>query len=234
MKKISLCVAVFLVFAGALQAATITQTKTFSGQPNYSSTLTFNQFDDHGGAWTLQSIYINVVLNTASGAYLGIDNDGQTSASGTVSFGSNGSITGSSVTLLTPSLSTFYASLVSTSSKQMSLSADDGDPAGQFDIGGTDYARWTPGDLTSTIGGYVDSSVFADYIGTGTFDTTINSDISAAISTWTGVEADPDNALPVGNFSARITYEFIPEPTAVGLLGLGGVITLAVSRVRRK
>jgi hypothetical protein len=224
MKKILLIIPALLV-ACAVQADTITQTRTFSGQPNYSSVLTFNQFDNHGGAWTLESIYISVVLNTASGAYLGIDNDGLTSADGTVSFGSNGSITGSSVTLLTPSFTTFYAALVSTSSKQMLLDADDGDST-VFSTSGSDYDSMVTAYTSTDANTYIASAVFAQYTGTGTYTITYGVNQYMNIGAFSGVQFQGDPTTADG--SITVAYNYIPEPATASMMaviaGLGFLI----------
>lgn len=119
------CGAALLVSASAVQATVISQTKTFDGIPGFSSILNFNQFDDNGGTYTLNSIQVTVQLNTDAGASLRIDNDGAAPASGTTEFGSDGIIFASDVNLTKTDTSTFNGALQSTTSKFMSLAADD-------------------------------------------------------------------------------------------------------------
>lgn len=233
MKTILYALTLLLVATGSLQATTVTYTNTVSMKPREDATVALTKFNTYGGAFTLTGIYIEFTT-ALYGTDYAFDNDltvakkpSVTLSADILSFASAVGLTGTRINPDGSDLAVFSYHL-------FSLAKDNGDPTAQFDEGGTDYARWIPGDLISTIGGYVDSSVFADYIGSGTFNTTINADISAAISTWTGVEADPNNTLPSGEFSARVTYEFIPEPTAVGLIGLGGIITLTASRIRRR
>jgi hypothetical protein len=233
MKK-TLTILVFLIIAtGALQAGTLTYTNSAIMRTLQDATVTLTKFDTQGGIRTLTRIYIEFTT-ALYGTDYAFDNDltvakkpSVTLSADILSFASAAGLTGTGINPDGSDLAVYEL-------HSFSLAKDNGDPAGQFDEGGTDYARWIPGDLISTIGGYVDSSVFADYIGSGTFNTTINADISAAISTWSGVEADPNNTFPSGEFSARVTYEFIPEPTAVGLIGLGGLVTLTASRIRRR
>lgn len=232
MKKNSIVLALLFAATGLLPADTVTYTNAVTMNSLQDATLSLNQFNASLG--TLTGIYIEFTT-ALYGTDYAFDNDltvskkpSVTLAMDILSFSTAAGLDGTGISPDGSDLSIF-------SYKLFSLARDDGDSSGQFDTGGTDYGRWIPGTLSSTAGGYVDSSVFAGYIGSGTLLVTINSDISAAIATWTGVEADPDNALPTGEFSAQITYEYaVPEPAAIGLIGLGGIITLTASRIRRR
>ncbi|NOU35336.1 MAG: choice-of-anchor E domain-containing protein [Kiritimatiellaceae bacterium] len=218
MKKILILISALLVAAGTLQAATITQTKTFSGSPNYSSILTFNKFDDAGGTYTLNSIFVSVVLNTAAGASLGIDNDGQNPASGTASFGSNGGITASDVTLLKQNFSTFYGTLVSTSSKQMTLAADDGDST-TFSTSGTDYDALVTSATSVSDNAYLSSAVFDQYKGNGTYTVTYGVNQYLSMGAFSGAQFQGNPVSADGSMSIQYNYT-IPEPASASLTAL--------------
>jgi len=118
---------------------------------------------------------------------------------------------------------------------QLSLAKSSGDATSQFDVtGASDYGRWTPGTLTAAAGGYVTNSLFTDYLGAGNFTVSVNADFDALIATYAGVH---DLIIdPTGEFSAKVIYEYtaIPEPAAIGLLGLGGILTLTISQIRHR
>lgn len=236
MKK-TLSILVFLfIAAGVLQADTVTYTNAVIMRTLQDATVSLAKFDTQGGMRTLTRIYIEFTT-ALYGTDYAFDNDLTVTKKPSVTLTSEILSFNTAVGLTGTGISTDGSDLAIYAYHLFSLAKNDGDPeGGQFDTGGTDYGRWTPGDLISSIGGYADSSVFADYMGTGTFNSTINSDISAAITTWTGVESDPNNKLPAGEFSAKVIYEYdvIPEPAAIGLISLGGILTLAVSRLRRK
>ena len=67
-----------LLFAGVASAATISQTHSYSGTPNYNQTFTFDEFDDQGGALTLLSIKVIFDLDVDGADVLnpGIENSG--------------------------------------------------------------------------------------------------------------------------------------------------------------
>jgi len=206
-----------------LDAAVITQTKTFSGQPNYSSVLTFNKFDDLGGLYTLNSILIEVTLNTAAGARLGIDNDGVNGASGTAEFGSNGSITGADVSLMKQDFAFFFGSVASTSSKEMVLGGDDGDTevggTSFFSYSGTDYDELVTGFTTESTSAFISSLVFGQYTGAGTYNITYGVNQYMNMGAFSGVQFFGDPVTTDGEI--RITYDYaIPEPGSVSLIML--------------
>ena len=215
------------------QADTIVQTENYDGTPDYVQTLTFDQFDDQGGTLTLQSIRVDVTL-TVTGGSLKTDNDGAEAASGGVEFGAE--------VLLTPSVSMIdsaYQQIIqsgdvkATGGTTLSLSADDGDTevggTAYFSYAGSDYDYYNGTTQNDSDFGYVNSVVFSQYIGTGTFTVDVDADQIADYGALGGVQAqiDPLNACGC----VIITYEYIPEPATLAMLAIGG---LAVLRRRRK
>ena len=227
MKKNTIIIAALLLAAVSLQAATITQTNTFSGSPNYSSVLTFNKFNDYGGAFTLNSIFINVVLNTEAGAYLGIDNDGQTAASGSVEFGSSGSLSSDYVSLRKVGTGSFSGTLKSISLKTMNLSADDSDGA-TYSTQGTDYdALITSSTSVSTNASLRD---IEDYIGTDTYTLTYTVSQWMSMGAFSGAQFQGN---PIGaNGSVVVEYNYtIPEPASASMAAL---VVIAGFWIRRR
>jgi hypothetical protein len=227
-RKFILFATAAVLAAGSLHAAVITQTKTFGGQPNYSSILTFNKFNDLGGIYTLNSILIEVTLNTAAGASLGIDNDGQQAASGTVEFGSNGGITGSSVNLTKTDGYSFYASLVATSSKLMSLTSDDGDGT-EYSTGGLDYDALVTESSTESASANIASLVFGQYTGTGTYTITYGVNQYMNMAAFSGVQFQGNPVTADGQI--KVTYDYaVPEPATASMIGLVGVLGFLIRR----
>lgn len=215
MKKNLIIIATLLLFAGSLCAATITQTNTFSGQPNYSSVLTFNKFNDQGGAYTLNSIFITVVLNTSAGAKLGIDNDGAQSASGLAEFGSNGSITDSGVSLTKIGGGTFGGVLKSVSQKTMNLTSDDGDSI-VYSTQGSDYDELVTSATSMSTNTYIKSSVFDEYIGTDTFDITYSVNQYLSMGAFSGAQFQGNPVAAGGAITVQYNYT-IPEPATISM-----------------
>ena len=52
----------------------------------------------------------------------------------------------------------------------------------------------------------------------------------------TDVFAGPNNTKSSGQFLAKVVYEYaaVPEPAAIGLVSLGGLVTLVTNRLKRK
>jgi len=228
MKKI-IGTLVLLAFSGSLQANTLVQTNTFSGQPNYSSILTFDQFDDNSGTYTLNSILISVELNTLAGANLGIDNDGAESAAGQVEFGSSGSIVGATVALNKNSTSTFSGALSSLTSKAMNLEGDDGDTT-TYSTEGNDFDSLTTTATSESDSAYIWSAVFDGYTGTGTYDITYGVSQFMNMGSFSGSQFQGD---PVGaGGQIVITYDYtVPEPTSASLML---VLFAAAAWIRRR
>jgi hypothetical protein len=227
-RKCILFVTAAVLAAGSLHAAVITQTKTFGGQPNYSSILTFNQFNDMGGIYTLNSILIEVTLNTAAGASLGIDNDGQQAAAGTVEFGSNGGITASSVTLLKTDFSTFYAALVATSSKPMSLTGDNGDGS-TYSTEGADYDSLVTEASSMNASANISGLVFGQYTGTGTYTITYGVNQYINMAAFGGAQFQGNPVTTDGQI--KVTYDYaVPEPATASMIGLVGVLGFLIRR----
>jgi hypothetical protein len=240
MKKIFPILAFLLVAAGSLQAAVIVQTHNFiadgpgnSDNPSVD-TWSFNEFDTFGGAFVLSSVRIQFITQAWDG-FIGTDNDGQAGASGTVSFNLYNSLT-STKNLTDSSFSTAWASQYIKRSATFTLAADDGDGAG-YQSGGADWDSISgptveapdirSADITIT------SFLTSTYEGTGTFNmsATAYQTLNAIIGGASEIQASGQQR----GGSVILTYNYvIPEPAAVGLIGLGGIITLAVSRIRRR
>lgn len=230
MKKTSIIVAALLVAAGSLQASSITQTNTFSGTPNYTSYLTFNKFDTMGGVRTLTGVTVSIFLLTEAQGRVGVDNDGASSASGTVTMGTSLNVikhTGSSNPLILDENDEGLSTIYSTTSKSMSLSADDGDTT-TYSTAGLDYDIMNVLESQSSSSIVIGSSYWAKYIGTGTFvfDATVAQ--STDFSSFGGSQVQMDPMSARGNVVVR--YDFIPEPATASMMALVAGIGFLIRR----
>ncbi len=233
MKTASILSVFLLVATLQLRAEMVTNVATATMNPLQDATVSLAKFDSSLG--TLTGIYIE--FGTALyGTDYAFDNDLTVLKKPTVTISLDVLSLLVSVGLEGTGIGADGSDLNIFAFHQFSLAKDDGDATGQFNTGGADYGRWLPGTLNAMAGGYVTNNAFTDYIGNENFTATINSDISAAITTWTGVESSPNNTLPVGEFFVKVVYEYtaIPEPAAIGLLSLGGIFTLTTSWIRRR
>jgi len=232
MKKYFILALGILLATSTLQAAVITNTHSVAMGNLETATVSLGKFDTSLG--TLTGVYIEFTTALYDIDYE-FDNDTTRTKTVTVTLSSDTTGYFSSQARLTGTgISADGSDLFITAFGSLTLQSNDGDATGQFDVGGTDYGQWNPEIQSSTTGGSVDSSVFSDYTGTGNFTASVESEILAAIGTFTGVESGPNN-LPLGTFSAKVVYDYVavPEPATIGLLCIGCVLTLTTSRIRR-
>ena len=150
----------------ATQAATFTQTETFSGTPILTETLTFDKFNGQV-AGSLIGIEITYEMSVTGGS-LGVDNDGAAPATVTVELGATGDLSSSDVTLLDASFANVW-SISASESQNFNLATDDGDGA-NYQAGGADNAVMGPINESDNVAGNVNGIFFAQYSGAGTFD----------------------------------------------------------------
>lgn len=232
-KKFSLFVVAIFAAAGLVSAATITQTHPFSGIPNMSGFLTFNQFDSNGGAWILQSIQVSLFLQ-ANGAQIALDNDSSLPASGSFGFGVNGSLSSTDVTLLDSSPQAIPQQVIVDYNQVFGLDPDNGDGTGNFDPTPPDGLFYICGTESDSSSGFVGNSFWntgdVGFLGTGTYN------INYSITQWSsyngigGIQYAVSPATANGNITVVYTYTgTIPEPATITLLTVG-----ALALFRRK
>lgn len=208
-------------------AGQITQTQSFSGTPDFQQALSFNQFDSLGGTLMLQSIKLEVSL-AISGGGLKVDNDGANPASGGVEFGAQVQLI-SSVSLIDSNFQSIIqpGDVKASGGTTVNLSADDGDVevggTGNFSYAGSDYGFYNGSNETDSDLGFVNSAVFSQYIGTGTYSITVDADQVANYGALGGVQAQID-PLSAGG-TVTVIYTYIPEPATLTLLAVGAVLT---------
>ncbi len=215
----TLAVAAVLTAAGAAQASPIIQTQNFGpAAATFSDTLTFNQFN--GNLADLISIEIIADL-TVSGGSAALDNDGGTSASVDLEFGTTLNISSMDVSLVDGSLLPVVGGVAVLTNPSINLDANDGDDITQFDAGGPDWTEVLGLSGNSNDNGFISSSAFAGYVGAGTFDINIEAATEFSIIGGSAVQGSFTNQTAEG--SVTVIYNFIPAPGAATLAGLAGI-----------
>jgi hypothetical protein len=228
MKKSLLLIAAMLVITSIpVMAATITQTKTFSGIPGLTGALGFNQFNSSLG--TLTSIQVTLNLQT-NGGELRLDNDGENAANGNLQFGAYGSISSGDVALLNSSFVAIPGQVNAYHSQAFSLAANVGDSIGDYDSSPPDGMLYTGGTEADSKSGFIGNFAFAGYTGSGTYN--INYSVSQWISYGSigGIEYAVTPVTASGGVTVVYDYKPVPEPMTIGLLSLGA---LSVIRKRK-
>jgi hypothetical protein len=217
-----------LLSATLASAGTITQTETYSGTPNFTQTLTFDEFDDLGGTLTLTSIQVLVDLDVLGGVLV-LDNDGVDPASGTYEFGGKADISSTDVSLLDAAFQPVTAEVEALTSGAFNLTGNVGDGANDFDPSAPDGVQVNGTTQSDSDSGFIAAALFSQYIGTSTFDVDLD---ATQWSDFGGVSGIEWAVTPVtADGEVTVIYNYVPEPATMGLLSLSG---MALLRRRRK
>lgn len=119
--------ALTITMAGATQ---VSQTKGFSGIPDFQKTLTFAKLNFCPDC-TLNWIEVVLTLNVTGGQYV-IDNDAASPASGSFSFGGQSVILSSTVTMLDASFNSVVGTAAAGHTDTFSLDANFADGPGDY------------------------------------------------------------------------------------------------------
>lgn len=211
-------------------AAQITQVKTFSGIPDLYPVLTFDKFNPGAGN-TLNWIKVTLNLDVNGGQYV-LDNDADTPASGSFSFGGKCFISGSSIPMLNSGLGSVVGSVQASHSQTFSLAPNEGDGLGDYSPLGPDGMVYVGGQVSDSKSGYISNTLFGSYTGSGKY--TVNLDCTQ-ISNYSGASGIEAGITPVnasGNMTIVYGYSPVPEPSSIiGLIG--GLGALGLFRRRR-
>ncbi|MGJ8656170.1 MAG: choice-of-anchor E domain-containing protein [Akkermansiaceae bacterium] len=205
----------------------VTSMDSFGGNIDFTDTITLNQYN--GNLADLASIEIYYVMD-ADGGTLGVDNEGDTEASISGSFGVILDVTGSSVDLLDGSFDPILDGFTSAYTiPNTTLGANDGDDVSTFDIGGSDYASFTSTGSSASGSGLVNDLFWSQYVGSGTFtiDFAVDSYFNLSGEGGSTIQFDsPDEAKG----KVIVKYTLVPEPSSTMLLGLGGLLLMRRKR----
>jgi hypothetical protein len=232
MLTISVIAVCFCGTAWATPSPAIVQMKFFGNTPDMGGAATFNQFNDNGGTYILDSVQVLFHLQT-SGGQLILDNDSPEAAAGTFQFGANGAISSTDVILLNSSYMPIPGEVTVFNSEGFSLAANVDDGFHDYDPTPPDGLLYIGETKEDTKSGLVGSSFWGagdqGFLGAGTYD------IDYSVSQWlnyggiSGIEYAVTPVYASGYVEVDYDYHVVPEPATIGLLGLG-----ALSLIRRK
>jgi hypothetical protein len=186
--------------------------------PDFTIPLTFDQYD--GNLSDLVSVKVKAFLEVTGGSAT-VDNDGMTSTNVSIEFGTTLSLSSTDVTLLDGAFQPVVGDVDVLANQMFALAANDlDDPTIFNDDGGPDNAT-LGGAIGSNMGmGFINSTFFSEYVGSGTFDIIIDADTAFSISGGSGVSGAFTPQIASGNL--MVIYEFIPAPSSLALLAIGG------------
>ena len=205
-----LCV-IFLLFSSIATASLVQLQSTGQSVPNYSSTLTFDQYD---GADPLSSVVITLEV-IVDDAFFGFDNDSPVATTVTVNLDVTGGI--SSVDVDLPAIDSALAMF----SKTVGLAADNGDTRGYDSVADIDMKSFNTSDF-SAVSSASTNTLLGAYQGSDTFDITVDFSQVLDITGNSGVSMMYIPALAEANVT--VEYLTIPEPVSLALLGIGALI----------
>lgn len=216
------CLSAVLLLVGATEAghaATITQVIPYSGIPNYTQTLTFDQFDDLAGTLTLTGIEVTVDFNAAGGQLI-LDNDAAGPAAGTFEFGAKASLSSPDVVLLDGASQPVVGNLSAFHTQVFALDANVGDVSNDFDPSAPDGLAYN-GIAQNDFGSGFVTAHFGAYTGAGTYDVNVGASQWQDFGGISGIEWAVNPVTTNG--AVTVVYTYVPEPATLSLLAFGGL-----------
>ncbi len=204
-------------------AAPIVQTKSVSTHtPDYSETLTFNQYSS---VWALESIEVIITL-AMFGGQMEFDNDSEQIAEVFGMFGVRGRLTSSDVSLNDGSGNP-WLNVNNTVSASFELDPTTGDPINEFNNTGLgDYASFAGPSFGNaqvvSISAFIDPAYFDDFVGSGTFGILYTATQRTVTDLAGGVQSATTASQAFA--SVQVIYTPVPEPGSMALGGIGAML----------
>ncbi len=220
MKKL-LIITLALLAAGSLHADTVGYTNSATMASGVDSTFTLNKFDASLG--TLTGVYI-AYWTQFEDLRVQVDNDSIAPQTGNVGF--NCTLSSFSSTADTDGKINALAFQV-VQNQNYTLGTNINDNVGTFDAqsGEDDYRDWNPGTLSGAENGIIGADAFSDYIGSGTYSTSITATMLTGIN-FAGDNVYSELNSPTSTWNGEVIYTYtpVPEPaTASMMLFVGGL-----------
>jgi len=228
-----LVVALVAVCGISAHADTITQVKEFDGTPDYTKTLTFDEFDDLGGTLVLDSVEVIMDMEASGGQYI-LDNDGEDPATGSFQFGADGAISSTDVPLLDSSFQPVIAQLVAADGDTFNLDGNVGDGPGDYDPTPPDGMQYDGGTESDSDSGFIGSAFHASFIGTGSFEVDVDAGQYSTFGGVSGIEYAVTPVTTEGTVTIIYNSHLVPEPTTFLMLATGALGLLACAWRRRR
>ncbi|MBN1787470.1 MAG: choice-of-anchor E domain-containing protein [Sedimentisphaerales bacterium] len=228
MKGFLTLLAAVVVIASPALALTISQTGSFGGIPDITGPLTFNQFDDNGGLWILQSVQVSIAIQ-ASGGSMHLDNDSPLPADVNFTYGITGMVSSTDVTLKNAAAQYIPLPAVASFNASTTLAPNVGDIPGDYDTTAPDGAMYNGGVVISDVqSDFVGQAFWGDgtkgFLGNGTFDIDYYATQWLNFSSTGGIEYRYNPATAAGMVTVLYTYDIIPEPYTILLLTFGSLL----------
>ncbi len=234
MKMISRLCAILIVLALSITmagATQVTQTKNFSGIPDFGKSLTFAKMNFTCPNCVMNWIKVDLILDVTGGQYV-IDNDADSPASGSFSFGGKAAISSSDVTLLDVSFNPVVGTAAAGHTDTFSLAANFADGPGDYSPNPPDGMVYIGGTETDSKSGYINPMFFSQYLGIGTFDIDVLATQWATFSGSSGLETAITPVSASGSVKVTYDYTCVPEPSSIMAL-VGGIGMLGLIRRRK-
>jgi hypothetical protein len=219
-----------ILVGGSALADIITYTETFGFKPNDSVDLVLDQFD--GDESSLMSVIYTITFTKTNG-YAQADNDSLQSGSIEFLQTVSADLSSSDVRLLTDSFESIGDDMeILSISSSVEIGATTGDSTTSFDnTGGADYAEWSPSAASYTNSWELASAFFDNVVGDESYVLTLSVSQTTEAVGLGGVSTAQSASDVVGEVSVTYLYVSpIPEPAAIGMIGVAGVLALFVRR----